>query len=811
MAARTRKQAAARGGRAGKRQRRSARKRGNDLRHLRELGGLALIALGVFLAFVVYLGWSGGLVGSALETGLRFMFGILSFLAPPAFVALGAWLIFPEMPRGPVGLQVGVGLLAAALFLIAGANTFSILGSGAGHGGFFSIDNFPGRGGLVGETLYWLTASLVGDIGSTVAAVFLLLAAAFLITGASVRTVLLHSGLGARRAAARARRTTRQLGESLAEKRSRARGEAGSAAAPFGAGPEGAGETPGQALNAPLEAPFNGASDFPDIYGGREPALSLVVDEVDDEAQDQAPTEVIVAGGQVEPVQEELFPRDDEGEATEYVLPSPDLLYRSAEAAADDGSVNERVGRVLEETLASFGIEARVTGAVTGPRVTRYEIELAPGIKVSRVTSLKNDLAMALAATDIRILAPIPGKRAVGVEVPNPRSNLVTLGDIYRKAPGGLEPLTAWVGKDISGNPVFANLAKMPHLLVAGTTGSGKSSCINCMVSSILLSSTPDEVKMILIDPKTVELNHFEGIPHLLTPVVTNMKNAANVLANLVEEMESRYSRMQLVKAKHIDDLNHVRKMRGEKPLPYILLIVEEFADLMMVSPTDVEDAIIRLAQKSRAVGIHLVLAVQRPSVDVVTGRIKANVPSRIAFRVSSQVDSRVIIDAAGAESLLGSGDMLFRPVGSNHIQRVQGAYVSPEEIKLLTDHARSMKTPDFRYELLEGREIDEDEKLSSNDDELLPEAMQLVITHGTASVSFLQRRLRVGYSRAGRLIDMLEQKGVISGYEGSKPRRVLAGEEDLERLLDDFRGDDEGEPEPEPEPEEVAAFTEGD
>ncbi|MHB0914909.1 MAG: FtsK/SpoIIIE family DNA translocase [Thermoleophilia bacterium] len=760
-------------------------KRANDYRHLRELGGLALIAMGIFLAFVVYFDWSGGLIGSGLVGVLKFLFGILSFAAPPALAALGVYLIFPDLPRGPLGLQVGIGLLVAALFLVAGANTFSVIGGSPGHGEFFNVADFSARGGVVGEALYWLTGSLVGDIGSTVAAVFLLLAAAFLITGASVRTVLVHSGLQARRAAVKARHSTRQFGQSLAEKRGAARASSAAGdASPFDieplAGPAGAEEL----YAAPRHDPLNGASSYPDIYGDPEPDLSMVVDNEDDPFGEEQTT-VMIAATDKDAVQEELFPREEDSEAQVYRLPDPDLLHRSAATTENNDSVNERVSRVLEETLASFGVEAKVVGAVTGPRVTRYEIMLSPGIKVSKVTSLKNDIAMALAATDIRILAPIPGKRAVGVEVPNPRSNLVTLGDIYRMAPSGAEPLTVWLGKDISGTPVFANLAKMPHLLVAGTTGSGKSSSINCMVSSILLSSTPDEVKMILIDPKTVELNHFEGIPHLLTPVVTNMKNAANVLANLVDEMESRYHKMQRVKAKHIDELNHILKMRGEKPLPYVMLIVEEFADLMMVSPTDVEDAIIRLAQKSRAVGIHLVLAVQRPSVDVVTGRIKANVPSRIAFRVSSQVDSRVIIDTSGAESLLGSGDMLFRPVGSNQIQRVQGAYISPEEIKLLTDHAKSMKAPDFRYELLEGKGSDDEERFSSDEDDLLAEAMQLVINHGTASVSFLQRRLRVGYSRAGRLIDMLEQKGIISGYEGSKPRRVLAGEEDLDRLLD--------------------------
>ena len=532
------------------------------------------------------------------------------------------------------------------------------------------------------------------------------------------------------------------------------------------------------------EAPLNGAKTYPDIYGKEGQSLALVEPdegvEGDVDSGAVGPATALVEA----PLQEELFPLEDGATAAEYIRPEPELLRKSGSRAekADDG--HERISRVLVETLSTFGVEAKVIGTVDGPRVTRYELQLAPGIKVSTVTKLKDDIAYALATTDIRILAPIPGKSAVGVEVPNPNPNLVTLGDIYRDFPSGSRPLMVWLGKGIDGKPVYADLAQMPHLLVAGTTGSGKSGCINCMVSSVLLRCSPEEVRMILIDPKRVELNHLEGIPHLLTPVVTVMKDAANVLANLIEEMESRYGQMQLVKAKHIDELNRVRLDRGQQPLPYILLVVDELADLMMVSPTDVEDAIIRLAQKSRAVGIHLVLATQRPSVDVITGMIKANVPSRIAFAVSSQADSRVILDANGAESLLGQGDMLFRPLGSSQLQRIQGAYVSEEEIKLLTDRCRAQKSPDFRFELLEGRGGEGEEKLPADEDELLPEAITLVVSTGAASVSLLQRRLRVGYTRAGRLIDMMEKRGIISGYEGSKPRRVLVGEEDLERII---------------------------
>src|ERR671935_272973 len=357
---------------------------------------------------------------------------------------------------------------------------------------------------------------------------------------------------------------------------------------------------------------------------------------------------------------------------------------------------------LLVETLAHFGVEANVVGQISGPRVVRYELQLAPGTKVSKVAGLKDDLSYALATTEIRILAPIPGKQAVGVELPNLSPNLVTLGDIFGELPATASPLSVWLGKDISGTAVWADLARMPHILIAGTTGSGKSGCINTILTSILLRSTPDEVRMILIDPKRVELGLYESIPHLLTPVVSSPKAASAVLTNVLTEMERRYERMSIARARNLGELNRVLAERGEQPLPHLLIVIDELADMMMVSPQEVEDAVIRLAQKSRAVGIHLVLATQRPSVDVITGMIKANVPSRIAFAVSSQTDSRVILDHNGAESLLGQGDMLFSPVGSSKLQRIQGAYIDEEQIAELTDSWRRQGEPEFHDELLE-------------------------------------------------------------------------------------------------------------
>jgi S-DNA-T family DNA segregation ATPase FtsK/SpoIIIE len=482
-----------------------------------------------------------------------------------------------------------------------------------------------------------------------------------------------------------------------------------------------------------------------------------------------------------------LFPAP-EPQLADYELPDRNLLKKSKGGAGPNTEAGERVAEALVTCLAHFGVEATVIGQIAGPRVTRYELQLAPGTKVGKVASLKDDLSYALATTEIRILAPIPGKQAVGVEVPNLSPSVVTLGDIYDDLPATASPLSVWLGKDISGAAVWADLARMPHILIAGTTGSGKSGCINTILTSILLRATPDEARLILIDPKRIELNYYESIPHLLTPVVSSPKEASAVLLNVVTEMERRYERLSQVRARNLPEANRAFRKRGEEELPYLLVVIDELADLMMVSPQEVEDSIIRLAQKSRAVGIHLVLATQRPSVDVITGMIKANVPSRIAFAVSSQTDSRVILDSNGAESLLGQGDMLFKPLGTSRLQRVQGAFVTEEEIALIVEQARTQREQVVDESFLEAPQVFADDADSEegdfdpDEDPLLDKAIEIVVTAQTASVSLLQRRLRVGYTRAGRLIDMLERRGIISPYEGSKPRRVLVSEHELER-----------------------------
>jgi DNA segregation ATPase FtsK/SpoIIIE, S-DNA-T family len=531
-----------------------------------------------------------------------------------------------------------------------------------------------------------------------------------------------------------------------------------------------------------------------------EPERALAPEDGDPDFEHDAEEEEVVAGvAHADPEGVDANQLTPQGRFRGSVTDDPDFVWElpdasrllarsSAEQTRPDTAGQERIAANLVEALGHFGVEAKVIGTVAGPHITRYELRLAPGTKVAKVAQLKDDLAYALAATDIRILAPIPGKQAVGVEVPNAHRRIVKLGDVFQEPPRDWSPLTVWLGKDVAGKAIGADLAKMPHILVAGTTGAGKSGAINAMLSSVLLRATPHEVRLVLVDPKQVELNHYESIPHLLTPVITSPRMAANALQNLVKEMEQRYGIMSLARTRSLIELNKARAKRDEAPLPYILCVIDELADLMMVAPADVEDSIIRLAQKARAVGIHLVLATQSPRVDVITGMIKANVPSRIAFAVSSQTDSRVILDQNGAESLLGQGDMLFSPVGSSRLQRIQGAYIDEAQIAKLTDLWRRQGEPELREELLEEVEPDASEgapdEFDPDEDPLLTDAIRLVAEMQTASTSMLQRRLRLGYTRAGRMIDMLERRGVISGFEGSKPRQVLVTEADLPRVL---------------------------
>lgn len=464
----------------------------------------------------------------------------------------------------------------------------------------------------------------------------------------------------------------------------------------------------------------------------------------------------------------------------EQEYPSLDLLHLPPVRARRSGRQPDQ-GKQLEETLASFGVQAKVIEIHQGPVITRYELQPAPGVKVSKIVNLSNDLALALAARGLRIEAPIPGKAAIGIEVPNSESRAVTLREILEtKSFRNSGKLCVALGVDIGGEPVVADLGKMPHLLVAGATGSGKSVCINCIVMSLLFKAKPNEVKLIMVDPKMVELSVYNNIPHLSAPVVTEAKKAAAVLKAVVTEMETRYKAFAAQGARDLERYN-ASLPPGEQPLPFIVVIIDELADLMMVAPVEVEDAICRLAQMARATGIHLVVATQRPSVDVITGLIKANIPSRIAFAVSSQVDSRTILDGAGAEQLLGRGDMLYSPVGSLKPRRVQGSLVTEDEIARVTEHWKSYGVPEFveAFVNAEARQ----ENFEEEDDELFWDAVRVVVEFGHASASVLQRRLRVGYTRAARLVDMMESRGMVGPHEGSKPREVLINARQLEEI----------------------------
>ncbi|MEZ5235925.1 MAG: DNA translocase FtsK [Acidimicrobiales bacterium] len=796
-----------------------------------QVWGALLVLAGLISGLGIYL-QAAGPAGFAAETGLGVLLGLLRHIAPPLMIAAGGLLLRGPRPHAHAAGRVHPAAVAVVLVVTVAALLHVFRGTGAGAEAKTLLDRLEGAGGLLGMGV---ARPLVAATGRPAAAVLLGVAAVAL-----MMVLARVTPAGVARIAARGWATlTPDVGQRFGSLFRAVEDPELQAAIERDADAGDGGERPRRRRKVEVQVP--GADEAGDKAADE--AAGEAAGEAGGALHAGAPTQervIPITGGAFSAPPEPAFDPDSAGEDAAdddaegagvideaaggvggsvvpkvWKLPPANVLGRSGAQEVDRYAV-ERAGRTLEHALAEHGVETRLVGMVVGPTVTRYELELGPGVKVARVTSLHRDIAYAMATPDVRILAPIPGRQAIGVEVPNADRQLVTIGDILgsEEARRADHPLEVAIGRDIAGRSVLANLAKMPHVLIAGATGAGKSSCINCLITSILMRSTPDQVRMILIDPKRVELGQYNRLPHLLTQVVTNPKKAANALNWAVREMERRYDLLSEVGVRDITGYNAAYDrgdLQGERSetlakslgfnnpdadvtfprLPYVLIVVDELNDLMMVAARDVEDAICRIAQMARAVGIHLVVATQRPSVNVITGVIKANIPARLAFAVSSLADSRVILDQAGAERLVGRGDMLILDGGSSTAQRLQGAWVTEEEVRAVAAHWRR-QSPETNY--VQGVEgSDEGDQLDlfsgggaggsgdEDDDELFRQARELVVRSQFGSTSMLQRKLRVGFARAGRLMDLLEQAGVVGPSTGSKAREVLMSPEELD------------------------------
>jgi S-DNA-T family DNA segregation ATPase FtsK/SpoIIIE len=756
-----------------------------DPEHRRDGLGLSLIAVAIVVAAVEW--WQlPGSAADAVRSAAEGSIGIGAYAAP-LILLLAAWKV---LRRPDVDAPAGRPLIGWAAIMLGVLGLVHIEhGLPRPNGDAGGYDAMREAGGAVG----YVGSALIADLfRSTAIAIPLLALLAFF--GLLVVTATPVYQIPARLATVR----DRLLGRTPADPDAVPEPAAADQVAP----PEPlqrrrprrrqASMTDDEAAEGAPADPADGETAAEAALGARELAKRESGTKADDAAGEPPPHT---------PLPQRVEQLSLSGDIT-YSLPQNDVLkpgsVHKARSEASDAIVDR-----LTEVLEQFGIDAQITGYTRGPTVTRYEVELGPAVKVEKVTALSKNIAYAVASADVRILSPIPGKSAIGVEIPNTDAEIVSLGDILRsqQARNDSHPMVIGLGKDVEGGFVVANLAKMPHLLVAGATGSGKSSFINSMISSLLMRATPDEVRMIMVDPKRVELNAYEGIPHLITPIITSPKKAAEALQWVVREMDQRYDDLANFGFRHVDDFN--KAVRGGAlqappgservltPYPYLLVVVDELADLMMVAPRDVEDAIVRITQLARAAGIHLVLATQRPSVDVVTGLIKANVPSRLAFATSSLADSRVILDSPGAEKLVGKGDGLFLPMGASKASRVQGAWVTESEIKQVVEHCKAQLQPTYRDDVTapqqSKRELDDD---IGDDLDLVVQAVELVVSTQFGSTSMLQRKLRVGFAKAGRLMDILESRGIVGPSEGSKARDVLVKPDEVDGVIATLQGE---------------------